>query len=68
MVVYVYESKLHGPFFLCVLVIELHFGKEQFGIVIILDLEVSSLWHEADDLCWVISCFVCLVYCQRCPF
>ena len=63
MIVNVNKSKFHGFFFLRVLVIELHLGKEQLCIIIVLNLEISPFWHETNDLSWVISCLVCLVDC-----
>lgn len=49
MVVDVYESELHLLFLLAVVFIKFHLGKEELSIVIVLDLEVSSLRHIAND-------------------
>lgn len=62
MVVDIDKSKLHSLFFFCILVIEFHFCEKKLSIVVVLNLEVSSLWHETDYFSWIVPCFVGLVY------
>lgn len=57
LVVDIDESKLHLPFFLSIILIELHLGKEELSFVIIFDLKVTSSWEKTYDFSRIGSSF-----------
>ena len=44
------ESVFHFFLLLAIIVVKLHFCKEELGVIIVFHLEVSSLWHIPYDL------------------
>ena len=50
MIVYFYKLKLHLLFFFSIIFIELHLCKEEFSIVIILHLKISTSRHVTNNL------------------
>lgn len=64
MVIDVDESELHGSFFFCIVIIELHFSQQQFCVVVVFDFEVSPLGHEPYDFGRIVASFVGLVHSQ----
>jgi len=44
------EPIFHFFLFLAIVIIKLHLSKEKLSIIIVFDLEISSLWHIPDDL------------------
>jgi hypothetical protein len=53
MVVDVDESELHFLFLLTIVVIELHLGQQQFGIVVVLNFKVPPFRHVTNNFSWV---------------
>ena len=51
LVVGVDQSEFHSSVFLGVLIGELHLCQQQLGVVVVLDFEVTSFGHVADDFC-----------------
>lgn len=65
------ESKLHLLLFLTVVVVELHLGKQQFRIIVVLDLKIASFGHVAHDFSRVgagLDAICHLVHRQRSSF
>lgn len=67
MIVDIYESKLHSFLFLGIIIVELHLCQQQFRIVVVLYLEISSFWHVSNDFSWIVAGFIGLVDRQGSP-
>jgi hypothetical protein len=52
-VVDVDESKLHFLFLLTIVVIELHLGQQQFGVIVVLNFKVPPFRHVANNFSWI---------------
>lgn len=64
MIVDIDEPKLHGFLFLGIIVVKLHLSEQQLRIIVVLYLEISSLWHVSNDFSRIVAGFVGLVDCQ----
>ena len=58
------KPEFHGLLLFSVLIGEFHLRKEELGIVVVFDLEISTFWHIAHNLCGAAAIFGGMVNCQ----